>query len=85
MNELPRGVKIATVWLLVGLALVAGMLLIAPTVVVLITSFTSGFSLKFPPPGYSFRWYEELFNASQLHFAAINSLKVAVATTALAE
>lgn len=46
------------------LALAAGLLLIAPTVVVLITSFTSGFSLKFPPPGYSARWYTALWQAS---------------------
>jgi putative spermidine/putrescine transport system permease protein len=57
-------------------------LLVAPTVVVLIVSFTSGFSLKFPPPGYSFRWYVSLLDAWQLHFAASNSLLVAAATTA---
>ena len=65
------------------LAAVTLLLLLAPTLVVLTVSFTNGFSLKFPPPGYSLRWYEELLNASQLHFAAINSIKVAVATTLL--
>ena len=29
---------------------IATLLLVAPTVIVLITSFTSAFSLKFPPP-----------------------------------
>ena len=58
-------------------------LLIAPSLVVIIVSFTSGFSLKFPPPGYSLRWYAALANAWQLQFAARNSLEVAVATTAL--
>ncbi len=58
-------------------------LLVAPTLVVLIVSFTDGFSLKFPPPGYSLKWYAELIDASQLHFAAWNSIKVAVATTVL--
>jgi putative spermidine/putrescine transport system permease protein len=51
--------------------------------VVIIVSFTSGFSLRFPPPGYSLRWYGELLNAWQLHFAAGNSFKVAVWTTLL--
>ena len=37
-------------------------LLVAPTVIVLITSFTSAYSLKFPPPGYSTRWYAALWN-----------------------
>jgi putative spermidine/putrescine transport system permease protein len=67
--------------LLAGLTLV---LLVAPTLVVLTVSFTDSFSLKFPPPGYSLRWYEELLNSTQLHFAAVNSLKVALATTVLA-
>jgi putative spermidine/putrescine transport system permease protein len=70
-----------TMFLLAGLTLV---LLIAPTFVVLTVSFTDSFSLKFPPPGYSLRWYEELINASQLQFAAMNSIKVALATTVLA-
>lgn len=68
---------------MVGIALLALVLLAAPTVVVLVVSFTSGYSLKFPPPGYSLRWYVELADAWQLHFAAANSLSVAAATTAL--
>jgi putative spermidine/putrescine transport system permease protein len=64
-------------------ALVALVLIVAPSLVVMIVSFTSGFSLKFPPPGYSLRWYVELANAWQLHFAARNSLVVALWSTAL--
>ena len=67
-----------------GLAVVALLLLLAPTIVVLVISFTSGLSLRFPPPGFSLRWYAALWNADQLQFAAWNSLKVAVWTTALA-
>ena len=59
------------------------MILIAPTLIVIIVSFTNGFSLKFPPPGYSLRWYAALLDAWQLHFAALNSLKIALWTTAL--
>jgi putative spermidine/putrescine transport system permease protein len=66
-----------------GVALLALLLLVAPTVVVLVVSLTNGYSLKFPPPGYSLRWYEALLDAWQLHFAAWNSIKVAVATTVL--
>ena len=67
-----------------ALALLTLALLVAPTLVVIVVSFTDGFSLKFPPPGYSLRWYQELLDASQLHFAAWNSIKVALATTLLA-
>ncbi|PNB53322.1 ABC transporter permease, partial [Pseudomonas sp. GW531-E2] len=56
------------------IAIIALIIIIAPSLVVLIVSFTSGFSLRFPPPGYSLRWYAELWDAWQLHFAAKNSL-----------
>ena len=42
-----------------AIALIALIVIIAPSLVVLIDSFTIGFSLKFPPPGYSARWYDE--------------------------
>src|ERR1700741_2420502 len=58
-------------------------LLVAPSLVVVIVSFTNGFSLKFPPPGYSLRWYAALIDAWQLHFAALNSFKIALWTTGL--
>ena len=64
-----------------GIATIAVLLLLAPTVVVIVVSFTNGYSLKFPPPGYSLRWYEALGDAWQLQFAALNSLKVASAAT----
>ncbi len=70
-----------TFWVL---AIVALILLMAPTVIVVWVSFTSGYSLKFPPPGYSLQWYQALLDAWQLQFAAGNSLKVAAATTFLA-
>ena len=69
--------------LLGSIAALAVLLLLAPTVVVIVVSFTNGYSLKFPPPGYSWRWYEALGDAWQLQFAALNSLKVATGATLL--
>jgi putative spermidine/putrescine transport system permease protein len=67
------------------LGMVAAVLLLAPTVIVVITSFTSGFSLKFPPPGYSTRWYEALFTQSpELIDAFVLSLELAACATAVA-
>jgi putative spermidine/putrescine transport system permease protein len=64
------------------LGLFASVMLLAPTAVVLITSFTSGYSLKFPPPGYSTRWYEALWNQSpELIDAFVLSLELAVIAT----
>jgi putative spermidine/putrescine transport system permease protein len=62
------------------LALLALVIIIAPVVIVLTTSFTEGRSLKFPPTGFSLQWYEALFDASksrQIHRAVYNSLEVA--------
>lgn len=65
-----------------GLAL---LLLITPTLIVLITSFTNAYSLKFPPPGYSTRWYEALWNESpEIIAAARFSLEVASIATGIA-
>jgi putative spermidine/putrescine transport system permease protein len=62
-----------------GLAI---LLLIAPTVIVVTTSFTNAYSLKFPPPGYSTRWYEALWNDSpELIAAAQLSFEIAAIAT----
>lgn len=66
-----------------ALAAMSFVLLVAPTIVVIVTSFTSGFSLRFPPPGYSLKWYAALADAWQLQFAALNSLTVALWTAAV--
>lgn len=65
------------------LAALALILLAAPTLIVVIVSFTSGLSLRFPPPGLSLRWYQSLLDSWQLQFAARNSLTVGVLATAL--
>jgi putative spermidine/putrescine transport system permease protein len=65
------------------LAALGILLLILPTFVVLVVSFTNSFSLRFPPPGYSLKWYLALADAWQLQFAAWNSFKVAIWTTAV--
>ena len=66
--------------LLAGLGI---LLLVLPTFVVVVVSFTDSFSLRFPPPGYSLRWYAALGDAWQLQFAAWNSFHVAAWTTIL--
>jgi len=58
-------------------------LLLGPTLIVVGVSFTNGLSLRFPPPGLSFRWYQALADSWQLQFAARNSLVVAVFATGI--
>ncbi|MCY0386667.1 ABC transporter permease [Robbsia sp. Bb-Pol-6] len=61
------------------------LLLLLPTVIVLVTSFTSGYSLRFPPPGFSLRWYRALaFDSPEILDALWVSLKVALAATSIA-
>lgn len=79
MLEFRNGVYQAVV---VALALAAMVLLVAPTVVVVVMSFTGDFTLRFPPRSWSVRWYTELFqNSPQIVAAAWVSLKVAVIAT----
>ena len=84
MSGRPLDLSTASFRLVIGfLAFLGITLLVVPTLVVVIVSFTSSFSLRFPPPGYSLRWYAALGDAWQLQFAAWNSLQVAFWTTTL--
>lgn len=70
-----------------GLAGLGILILVAPVAIVVVTSFTSSAVLKFPPPGFSLRWYETLFDpgsSRHIHVALSNSLWVAGIATAVA-
>ncbi len=67
-------------WIFGGLTLLGLLILVGPVLIVLITSFTTSASLKFPPPELSLRWYQALFDGTRsahIHRAAGNSLWVA--------
>lgn len=66
---------------MLALAVISVVLLLAPTVIVLIVSFTNDSSLRFPPTGFSLQWYAALAEDAALQFAAWNSFKIALATT----
>lgn len=69
-----------------GLALLAVIIIVSPVVIVLMTSFTEGRSLKFPPQGFSLQWYEQLLDGTRsrpIHRALANSLEVAAWSTVL--
>ncbi len=70
-----------------GLAGLGIIVLVLPVAIILLTSFTTSASLKFPPPALSTKWYEALFDpvrSAHIHRAAWNSLSVAAAATAAA-
>ncbi|MBX5155312.1 ABC transporter permease [Rhizobium lentis] len=66
--------------LVFGFGTFAVIYLVAPIVIALTMSFTSGQTLKYPPEGFSLRWYEALLDpvrSATEHAAAFNSLKIA--------
>lgn len=62
------------------IALAAVFVLIAPTAVILIMSFTGEEALQFPPASYSLRWYAALLDANELQESFLISIKVASIT-----
>ena len=73
--------SLTTVFLI--FTVIAGIVLVAPSIVILLTSFTDSASLRFPPSGLSLRWYRALLDADQMQDAAWNSLVVAFWSTLL--
>jgi putative spermidine/putrescine transport system permease protein len=70
-----------------GLAALGIVVLLGPIVIVVTVSFTDALALRFPPPGYSTRWYLALFDqekSAEIQRAALNSLIVATCSTAIA-
>src|SRR5271155_3958155 len=91
MSKFRSGSRASIEWEATSLRAVFGALtigamvfLVAPTVIVLLTSLTASESLRFPPVGLSLRWYAALLDADQMQRAAWNSLVVAFWTTVIA-
>lgn len=70
--------------LLVVFVAAVGVFLIAPTVIVIIMSFSTLPSLNFPPPHYGLEWYRNFFQSSEWTDALWTSIKVAAVATPLA-
>ena len=70
--------------ILIPIALLIGLSLVGPTAIVIAQSFSDTTTLVFPPRGFSFRHYENLFSNLKYLDGFKTSIKVAVAATALA-
>jgi putative spermidine/putrescine transport system permease protein len=68
-------------WVIGGIAVFSLLLLTIPTLIVLVVSFSSAQTMRFPPPGLSLQWYAALFSYPELWSAAVTSFQVAVWTT----
>lgn len=70
-----------------GLKIYSGfiaLLLLLPTLVVVPLSFTDKPSFKFPPSGWSTRWYSNFFENSDWYGSALFSLRIGALVTVLA-
>lgn len=61
-------------WTRLVISWLVALYMLVPLVIVLIISFSSAQFLTFPPPGFSFQWYENFFDNP----AWVRSLKVSV-------
>ncbi len=68
--------------ILASIAIATGILLLLPTLVVIVASFTATAYLSFPPQGLSLRWYARLFASAEILRAARVSFVVASLATA---
>lgn len=58
--------------------------LLAPLVVVVVISFSSAPFLQFPPPGFSMRWYDQLFSTPAWTNSLLVSVEIMVPAAVLA-
>lgn len=74
-------------FLVFGIGSLCMLFMVAPVIIAVLLSFTSGKTLKFPTPGFSLQWYVRLFDpaeSGQIHIAAWNSFQIAVLAVAMA-
>lgn len=72
-------------WSPLGIVVIlVAVLLALPAVLIIPMSFSSGSTFAFPPPGWSTRWYENLFADDGWRDAVITSVTVAGLATPLA-
>jgi putative spermidine/putrescine transport system permease protein len=63
---------------LIGLTVLVCLFLILPIVFIAALSFGSSQWLIFPPPSWTFKWYQNLFADPRWLYSALTSLKIAV-------
>jgi len=68
---------------LIALVVVICLFLMLPVVFIGALSFGDSQWLMFPPPGWTLRWYQELFADPRWLYAALTSLKIALIVTVL--
>ena len=70
--------KTVVLWSLVWFSLVT---LSLPTLIIVGASFTSGDIIRFPPDGFSLRWYQQLWQLDDFQQALVRTFYVSVICT----
>lgn len=70
-------------WLLCGISLAVALFLLLPILLIVALSFGSSQWLQFPPPGWTLRWYRDLFADPGWLDAVLASLKIGLMVTVL--
>lgn len=71
----------ALLWLFCGLLI---LFLVAPIVIIVITSFNASLYMDFPPRQFSLRWYANFFSSTQWIEPTLLSLRIALVVTVAA-
>jgi len=67
-----------------ALAVVGYLVMLAPIAFVVTTAFTSGSTFRFPPEGFSLRWFQAALEYEPFTGALVSSLQLALLATGLA-
>ena len=78
--RLPAGLR-ATLWAFTGVVL---LVIYVPLMLVLVNSFNSDRSFRWPPPGFTTKWWKLAWNSEGARDALLTSVQVAVCATAIA-
>jgi len=71
-------------WWLYVLGAFVGIFLIAPSIIIVVMSFSAGKLLSFPPPGFGLEWYAYFFSSDQWLGSALNSLQIGAVSALIA-
>ena len=68
----------------IGFAILVLLYLVFPTLAIIPLSFSSDSFLRFPPTGFSLRWYRSFFASPDYHMAILNTVKIGFCAASLA-
>lgn len=74
----PRVVRVINLGLVASFVVTVALFVLMPLIVMIPLSFTSGDLIKFPIPGYSTRWYGQVFHGNDWIGAAATSTRIAI-------